>query len=468
MSGPEEQAQQQQPSGDNPGLEEEELHGTLCGCLCAILTCLCITPIVVACGVCCCCCAVTDTAVAKAQGKRWDNIQGKWIIDNLETEQKELPADDDDILKLGATTTAEEATPETPTTATTTTGSSGVKETEYYDVLGVAPDAEDSKIKRAYYIQARKWHPDKNPSEEAKTKFQAIGEAYQVLSDERLRSVYDRDGKEGLSGDKTEVNLENVDPSLIFTFLFGNDSFDDIVGRLQIATQTLVVGGADGDPATGGTATTKFEMQRQLRELERRRVVRLALALCKRIERYVRGDRDTAKAEWKREGERLVEVRYGEQILNTAGTMYKLVATQVLGSWSEGLDAKITAAEIKMDAAKNAQTAAQTGAAGMEGDALPHMVEMMWNITVIDISGTLREVVMKVVKDASVPIDIRKQRAEAIKELGIVWEGLKKKEADGAQKSVRNMYASATAAAMEATLNRMKKEEEAKAAQTSG
>ena len=443
--------------------EEEDLPpGTLLGCLCTILTCLCITPIAVACGLCCCCCAVTDTAVAKAQGKRWDAVQGKWVIDNLEHEQEELPADDSDILNMGAAA-PEEVTPEATAAAT-----GGVKETEYYDVLGVTPDAEDSKIKRAYYLQARQWHPDKNPSDEAKNRFQAIGEAYQVLSDEQLRSVYDREGKEGLSGDRTQVNLDQVDPSLIFTFLFGNDSFDDIVGRLQIATQTLVAGGADGDPNnTGGTATTKFELQRQLRELERRRVVRLALALCQRIEGYVSGEKDTAKSEWKREGERLVEVRYGEQILNTAGTMYKLVATQVLGSWSEGLDAKITAAEIKMDAAKNAQTAAQTGAAGMEGDALPHMVEMMWNITVIDISGTLREVVMKVVKDASVSVDIRKQRAAAIKELGIVWEGLKKKEVDGAQKSVRNMYASATAAAMEATLNKMKKEEEAKAAQAS-
>ena len=74
-----------------------------------------------------------------------------------------------------------------------------VKETKYYDALGVAVDAEDSKIKRAYYIQARKWHPDKNPSEEAKNKFQEIGEAYQVLGDEKLRAVYDREGEEGLS-----------------------------------------------------------------------------------------------------------------------------------------------------------------------------------------------------------------------------------------------------------------------------
>ena len=89
------------------------------------------------------------------------------------------------------------------------------------------------------------------------------------------------------------------------------------------------------------------------------------------------------------------------------------------------------------------------------------MIEMMWNITVIDISNTLREVVMKVCKDTSVPDSVRKKRAAAVMELGTVWEELKSKKGElGAQKSVRNMYASATAAAMEATLEKARREEE--------
>lgn len=269
----------------------------------------------------------------------------------------------------------------------------------------------------------------------------------------------------GLSGDKTEVAMDQVDPSLIFTFLFGNDSFDTIVGRLQLVTQTLVGGSPD--------VAEKFT-RLQMVELERRRVVRLAVSLCDRISKFVNGDVDGAKAQWTSKGEELVEVRYGEQILNTVGTTYKLVAKQVIGSWSEGMDAKVQAAGMQMDAAKNAATAAQTTqnqadgkGGGADEDTLPAMIEMMWNITVIDISTTLREVVMKVCKDTSVSSDIRKKRANAVLELGLIWEGLKKKggEDGGVQKSVRNMYASATAAAMEATLEKVRKEEEKHAQQ---
>jgi hypothetical protein len=330
-----------------------------------------------------CCCVAADQAVNRAQGKRWDAVQHKWVVDNLEDEEKTLqgiPSDDDDILKLNKEAEKDEV--KHPSGNKTDNGNKTVKETKYYDILGVSPDADESKIKRAYYLKARQWHPDKNPSQEAHEKFQEIGEAYQVLGDDKLRAVYDKEGEEGLSGDKTELSAEKMDPSLVFTFLFGNDSFNDIIGRLQLVTQTLAVG---NDPSG---ETESMMSQSQLLELERRRVLRLAIALRKRVQSYVDGDVDGASTLWKSEGQQLVEVRYGEELINTVGKTYKLVATQVIGSWSEGLDAKVQAAEMTYDAAKNAADAAQQGAS--QEDALPSMVDMMWNITVIDITTTLR------------------------------------------------------------------------------
>ncbi|XP_030636445.1 dnaJ homolog subfamily B member 6b [Chanos chanos] len=73
---------------------------------------------------------------------------------------------------------------------------------EYYQILGVQKNASPDDIKKAYRKQALKWHPDKNPDnkEEAERRFKEISEAYEVLSDENKRSLYDRYGKEGLNG----------------------------------------------------------------------------------------------------------------------------------------------------------------------------------------------------------------------------------------------------------------------------
>ncbi|EDW91968.2 dnaJ homolog subfamily B member 6 isoform X2 [Drosophila yakuba] len=74
---------------------------------------------------------------------------------------------------------------------------------DYYKVLDVARSATDSEVKKAYRKLALKWHPDKNPDnlEEANKRFRELSEAYEVLSDEKKRRIYDEYGKDGL-GDR--------------------------------------------------------------------------------------------------------------------------------------------------------------------------------------------------------------------------------------------------------------------------
>ncbi|MEA3352607.1 MAG: molecular chaperone DnaJ [Campylobacterota bacterium] len=71
----------------------------------------------------------------------------------------------------------------------------------YYEILQVDKSADKSTLKKAYRKMAMKYHPDKNPDDtQAEENFKAVNEAYQVLSDDEKRSIYDRYGKEGLEG----------------------------------------------------------------------------------------------------------------------------------------------------------------------------------------------------------------------------------------------------------------------------
>lgn len=93
----------------------------------------------------------------------------------------------------------------------------------YYEVLGVSKNATSSEIKKAYHKLARQNHPDKFPEgerEEATKKFQKIGEAYEVLSDEEKRKIYDISGEEGLKGGMPS----NVDPFEMFASMFGGNN----------------------------------------------------------------------------------------------------------------------------------------------------------------------------------------------------------------------------------------------------
>ncbi|BCD67814.1 molecular chaperone DnaJ [Nitratiruptor sp. YY09-18] len=70
---------------------------------------------------------------------------------------------------------------------------------DYYEILEVDRNASFEEIKKAYRKLALKYHPDRNPGDkEAEEKFKLINEAYQVLSDEEKRALYDRYGKSGL------------------------------------------------------------------------------------------------------------------------------------------------------------------------------------------------------------------------------------------------------------------------------
>uniref|UniRef100_A0A915EA73 J domain-containing protein n=1 Tax=Ditylenchus dipsaci TaxID=166011 RepID=A0A915EA73_9BILA len=96
-----------------------------------------------------------------------------------------------------------------------------------YKVLGVEKSADDSEIKKAYRKLALKWHPDKNPGDDnklkAEKKFKQIAQAYEVLSDVKRRSEYDRFGLAGGKSDSRRRRSSN--PSSAFYATNGGGAY---------------------------------------------------------------------------------------------------------------------------------------------------------------------------------------------------------------------------------------------------
>ena len=105
---------------------------------------------------------------------------------------------------------------------------------DYYEVLGVAKDADENSIKKAYRKIAMKYHPDRNPdNKEAEEKFKEAAEAYEVLSDGDKKARYDRFGHAGVSGNggfSGQGGMSMDDIFRNFGDIFGDSPFESFFG----------------------------------------------------------------------------------------------------------------------------------------------------------------------------------------------------------------------------------------------
>jgi molecular chaperone DnaJ len=101
---------------------------------------------------------------------------------------------------------------------------------DYYEILGIARDADGQTIKKAYRKLALQFHPDRNPDDpSAEEKFKEASEAYEVLSNDEKRQIYDRMGHDGLRGRGYEPNF--TDASDIFSAFADIFGFGEVFGR---------------------------------------------------------------------------------------------------------------------------------------------------------------------------------------------------------------------------------------------
>ncbi len=131
---------------------------------------------------------------------------------------------------------------------------------DYYEILGVSKDADESELKKSFRSLARKYHPDKNDAPDADEKFKEIQEAYAVLSDGDKRRNYDRFGHNSPGGSPFgpggfqgfNINLDDILGGDFFSSFFGGGSRrssqrqgHDILVRHEIKLEAVLEGGKD-------------------------------------------------------------------------------------------------------------------------------------------------------------------------------------------------------------------------------
>ena len=428
-----------------------------------------------------------EAVSATNEGKIWNSDKREWYIYSLPAEaEKILHMTEEEFyesLAIDKNYKTKTTSNEDKSDNSEKKKNKSVKDTEFYDLLGVSPEASQSEIKKAYYVKALKLHPDKNPDNPSAYKeFQRVGAAYQVLSDPKNREKYNQLGSAGI--EDTPI----LDSATFFMLIFGSDKFEIFVGEMKLAT--MMSQGMQSDFSDQHFSSFSFENTDPFwLFIQTKRIVKCAVNLAEILDIYVKSPPDSNFKEFLKTLEtymkELSSSLFGGTLLKVIGYIYEEQAQKYLGfnhSVAAGvglsvvkrkghilatkyrvLKSAIKTYKIvkKMDAdAKNKEKIvnskkseisssnvetnetiknnsektteddshhtsplfADENIAIMGKKSLEAMIETLWNLSVIDTESTLRKVCFKVLHDCSVDNDVRRKRAEGLSIMGSLFQ----------------------------------------------
>lgn len=211
---------------------------------------------------------------AREAGMIWDKKENQWTFYLLDQEWEEIEEKDREYKNNSNSNNGGEKNERV------------VKDREYYDLLGVSTGATAVDIKKSYYKKARLVHPDKCNDPDAADKFQKLGHAYNVLSNEQLRAAYDKNGK----AETTAEEDAQMDPMIFFNVMFGSTLVEPYIGELGLA-QT-----ADTMMKDGANDTTTQEEYESMTEEEREKVMDEKIAVMQAESEFKKAKRQVTCA----------------------------------------------------------------------------------------------------------------------------------------------------------------------------
>jgi len=402
-----------------------------------------------------------EASKANKQGMQWDDQKRKWYFYYLDKDYEEV---DHFYQQVNANTSQGG-----------TNGGGGaekkVKDREFYELLGVSTNANSGQIKKAYYKEARKVHPDKCPDDpDAQTKFQKLGQAYQILSDEQSRANYDKNGKS--DNQNQDDMMSSIDTTVFFNVMFGSTLVEPYVGELWIASvadlmmKDMAEQGNLSESELAETLTGKAEKNSMESKMKQKmREIKIAMYLRDKVQSFVDGTiaADDFGATIQIEACKVADGSFGTTFLNIIGFQLEVEAEEYIG-FQKGLwdgykaqakknasatsnNFKITGAAIKAVSAGrklysevektreagaiNAINESGTKKTKEELDAeqamhaaqkleenLPTILELAWAINTRDVKNTLKNSCNKIFSDANATMDQRLKRAHAIRLIG--------------------------------------------------
>jgi curved DNA-binding protein CbpA len=405
-----------------------------------------------------------EAMVAAQKGMMWDEEARAWYFYDIEKERTEVQTQEDEAkLKGGHAASALGGGNE-----------KRVKDRSYYDLLKVSTNATAAELKKAYYKEARSCHPDKNPGDpDAARRFQEVGHAYQVLSNEQQRAHYDKNGV--AESGESELHMNEIDPRIFFAVMFGSEAVKPYIGELWIANKadTLMKDQLlrDLNEETAELDEESWVSRSQERSAldvlkQKRREVDAALFLRDRVSSFADGSVDESEfiALCQEEAANMSKGAFGEVFLIAIGSALEVEAEIFIGTHASTLGVDGTVASVKkrgytmnnqmkllgsgFSAAKagtqaykevdRLQKETQTRATGLEAGpmgmdrekmkeatdkieaSLPAFLEFAWAVNIHDISRTLKQVCRRVFFDGAenLTVEVRLRRAEGVKILG--------------------------------------------------